>query len=120
MKIDEQHLLPAHLVFYKKKWFWFLVLLGIYITTSTYMLISYSFLGYAVFLTTDTFLPYFIFSTIVQSGYLGYGITITLYAILLYFIFFRKRINYYALSILIILMLWSFYFSIDFINSPFT
>ena len=40
MKINEQHLLPAHLAFYRRRWFWSIIF-GIFFLFSTVLFISF-------------------------------------------------------------------------------
>ena len=122
MKINEQHLLPAHVPFYKRKWFWGVVLFLITILPYIYILYQYSEHTQLQLILSmvNIFIPIIFFGKIFQFGYFAYIATVSLYIILLYFSLFRKTINFYALGILITLMLISFYSVIDFVNSPFT
>ena len=116
MKTDPQHLLPEHVPFYKKKRFWYIVLLGITVIGPIYVSILHT-TNLELVLTANISLPTFTLGAIFNSGSLGLSMSLVMYLVLLFFSLFRKRINFYTLGILIILMLWSLYFTIDFIEN---
>jgi multidrug transporter EmrE-like cation transporter len=120
MRIDPQHLLPAHVPFYKRKLFWAVVLFLVFITVPAYIKLIYNFDGYEIFLTANIFFLMLLLTSPLQTPYAIYGSILIIYSTLIYLIFFQKKVNFYALGILITLILLSFYATISFINSPFT
>jgi hypothetical protein len=120
METDPQHLLPAHVPFYQRKLFWAIILFLIFIGAPVYIKIAYHFTGYEIFLTTNIFFLMLVLTSSLKTVYAIYGTIFIIYSILIYLTFFRKKINFFALVILISLMLLSFFAAINFVNGPFT
>ena len=114
MKRDEQNLLPAHLAFYKKKWFWAVVLFLIVLCTHVY---TYVYVGEEYIILSSIFLPVMLIENFTLGKIPSDYITIFLYAILLYTTFFKKKINFYTLITLITLVTGSPFLIIYFIEN---
>ena len=67
--------------------------------------------------TTNISLMAFMSSAVMNSGTFGVLSTLVAYTYLLYFALCRKEINFYTLTILVILLVWSFFFTIDFLEN---
>ena len=119
MKIDQQHMLPAHIPFYKRRLFWGVVLLGVFILPYTYVI--YQYLGHpqlTLFLSMlHVFIPLSLFNYLLPFEYIAYTTTLILYVVLIYFSLFREKINFYMFGLLFILMIGSFFATIEFIEN---
>ena len=106
MKIDEQHLLPEHLAFYRRRWFWGVVLFLIFVINNIYIIFEYGFsLETSIF--PNIIFPVLVIGGLASSETIGIASSLVLYSALLYFSLFRKTINYYTLAALIILAILS-------------
>jgi hypothetical protein len=118
MKTDPQHLLPAHVQFYRRKLFWGVMLFLIF--TLPYIYIIYQYSEHTqlqlILSMVNIFIPLIIFGQLFQFGYSAYIATFVLYIILLYFSLFRKKINFFVLGILFILMAGSLLAIINFVE----
>ncbi len=106
MKIDPQHLLPAHVPFYKGRLFWGVVLLGVFVASDTYIIIQNGF-SLETLLFPAIVLPALIFGGITSSEIVGVFLSLVLYSVLLYFSFSKKEINLYSTITLIALIILS-------------
>jgi len=116
MKIDPQHMLPAHIPFYKRRLFWGVVLFLIVSISHIYIAMKYT-TDPKILWTTNISLMAFMSSAVMNSGTFGVLSTLVAYTYLLYFALCRKEINFYTLTILVILLVWSFFFTIDFLEN---
>jgi hypothetical protein len=106
MKTDPQHLLAAHVPFYRRRWFWAVVLFLITILPYIYVTLQYYESSYLVLflVMVNMSIPLSIFDYFLQYEYAAFMATIITYSTLLYFALFRNKINFYALLVLMSLM----------------
>jgi hypothetical protein len=100
MKTDPQHLLPAHLPFYRRRWFWGAIVAIVFSLNNIYVVLRYG-LSLKTVLFANIIFPTLLFSEITSSEIIGISSSLILYTTLLYFSFFRKKVNFYAIAILI-------------------
>jgi hypothetical protein len=111
-----EHLLAAHLPFYRRRWFWAVVLLGIIFFSHLYIALKYT-TDLDILLATNTSVFALTLGQIVGSWLYGIFSAIFLYVFLIYFSFFRKEINFYTLTMLVVSMIWSFVTLLNYLNN---
>jgi len=99
-------MLPAHIPFYKRRLFWGVVLLGVFIASDTYTMIQNGF-SLDTILFPVIVLPALIFGGITSSEIVGVILSLSLYSVLLYLSFSKKEINLYSTITLLALMILS-------------
>jgi len=116
MKIDPQHLLPSHLPFYRRKWFWAIILSTLIVCSHLYIALKYT-ADFDIILASNTSIFALMLGQLIGSWMYGIFSGISLYILLTYFSFFRKNINFYTLTILIIFIILSFVTLLNYLNN---